>query len=482
MTRFLILNFVVLGLLSVVAVLWSPQTTIPGKTNLIWVSDPNPMRTPQISAFNDSHPDLNLVIDPGTGAIDKVVLQCSSGVGPDLFDCYDDTQLQTYVESGVAWDVTQQARDMGFSSDGGAVWPNVRGNIVYEGKQYGYPCNTGTLILLFNKNIFDYYGIAYPTGLLTWEQFIQLALQVNSATAASHRNGPVIYGVISLDPYTIYESLRGEYFSEDGTRVDVQGPELKQAYQMYKDCLYKYHITPSLLEAGMMSGQGGWGSGALNQFAAGRFAMILTGQYALNGLHIAYDQYLPPAGGASSPLEKNLNLGALLAPRFADHPPAYRVGVRSTLINARSPHRQQALAFLQYLTTDSYSIMVNQEADNLPGNPREADRGVEAGPPGLDRIEIHEVSKQALGYGYVPRPSPFLLTDDVLNELRAQTGRLESNPSLSVDDLLAAAQANLDRLMQRNLDLDPLLMKRYVQLTGRAGPLAPTPVLAGGKP
>ena len=151
--RFLLLLGVILAALTSVALLWRPDPEEDGKTPLVWTSDNNPARTDQIAAFNKLHPALDLSLDFGNSGSDKVILQSSSGVGPDIFDYSGSEQLQTYVEAGIAWDVTEAARKMGFSA-ALASWKGAEGELTYLGRQYGYPCNTTVSIIIYNKNIF----------------------------------------------------------------------------------------------------------------------------------------------------------------------------------------------------------------------------------------------------------------------------------------------------------------------------------------
>ena len=70
--------------MSVVASVWKIDDDTAGKTRLVWVSDPNPMRVSQIDMFNELNPDLALKLDPDNSGTMKVIVQSSAGMGPDL--------------------------------------------------------------------------------------------------------------------------------------------------------------------------------------------------------------------------------------------------------------------------------------------------------------------------------------------------------------------------------------------------------------
>lgn len=451
--------FSVLLCLTVVAAIWRPKPADPSKTPIVWVSDNNPARTEQIAEFNREHPQYNLVLDYGNAGLQKLVLQSSSGVGPDVMDFGDD-QLEALVQAGVLWDVTDEAAKRGFSSQAD-TWPTAATSMILDGRQYAYPCNAGSNILIYNKNVFDQFGVPYPKGLMTIDECLALATKLDTFASGQTKPGSQgIHGISGLGWRILFELQRGEYFSEDGKPVLANSPELKRAFQLHKDLIFKYRVMPTTVESKAMSGQGGWGVGNLNQFAAGKFAMIVTGDWSLNAFGRTYQQQM------KDHVAQPLRLGAVLIPRFADLKPSYRVTCRLNGINVHSPRREQALAFLQYLAGPEYAKQINESSDYLPGNPKYADLGVEPGPPDLARLEMHEATKQAVNCGYTQRRSPFLLTSDIIRVMDAQIGRLESDPTLSVDELLQSAQDEVDVLLKRNLSRDPRTKQLYEQRFG----------------
>ena len=470
-TRFLALLILVLAALSVVAAVWKPEATKTGKTPLVWVSDNNPARAAQIAAFNEEHPDLALRLDYGNSGAQKIILQSASGVGPDLFD-FGEEQMESYVEAGILWDVTAAAGKMGFSAQE-AGWPGGVKTYVYEGKQYGFPCNTGCSTLIYNKNVFDFFGIPYPKDQMTWEEFFELAKRVNSATNPEGAQGRQIFAVTGLNFRFFFESMRGEYFEEDGSFDLVNNQKLRKALDLHRDIVFTYRLTPTTVEAKQMSGQGGWGSGNLNQFAAGRYAMLISGHWSLIAFGRAYqkqteflaNQGIDPAT-ITNPLDRPLRLGAVLYPHFADLGPHYRVGSRVAGINARSPRREEALQFLQYLAGPTYSKLLNEGTDFLPGNPKYADLGAEPGPPDLARPELQAATERAMEFGYAPRSSPFLFMGDIIRVMNAQISRLESNPAVTTDDMLKSAQKELNTLVRRNLDRNLELRALFIERFG----------------
>lgn len=91
----------------------------------------------------------------------------SGGVMPDVFWMHSNT-AQMYMENDILLDLTSYiAEDDAISQENyyEGVWNLYSSN----GKQYALPKDHDTIALLYNKAIFDQYGVAYPDDDWTWE-------------------------------------------------------------------------------------------------------------------------------------------------------------------------------------------------------------------------------------------------------------------------------------------------------------------------
>ena len=85
--KFLIaIVFAVLAVVTTLAVATRPAPPRDGRTDLVRTSDYHPRRTLELDTFNRLFPSLRLTLDPSSNELEKVIVQASSGVGPDLFD------------------------------------------------------------------------------------------------------------------------------------------------------------------------------------------------------------------------------------------------------------------------------------------------------------------------------------------------------------------------------------------------------------
>ena len=475
--------FGALVIMSAVAIALAP-TPPRGRTTILWASSANPFRLAQIERFNALHPDLLLQLDSSNNRFEKIIVQTSSGVGPDCFDVLTGSYLQAYVESGIAWDITDRADASGILVDRDA-WPSIHNEITYRNRQYGYPANAGTFMILYNRNIFDQHGVPYPGEDLTWDEYFALLQRVSGPATGG---GPRVWGTNAIDysgrmpvPFmwrTLFYSQHGEFFSADGTRPTIDTPELRTAFRLHHDAIFKFRVQPTGVEVGTMTGQGGWGGTSLTQFAEGKFATIVSGKFAIASLRGFVEQQkkqlarweADPERQRREPRPEVLRIGVVPLPHFPGRASCGIALSQTVVINPRSPHREAALKFLQFLASDTYARMV--EIYGMPGNPQKVRFDYPISHPELAELELTRCVAKTMLQGYQTRKSPFLLDFDVERVLNEQISRLEADETLDPDTLVREAQQQLDELLQANLGRDPRLAALYREKLRASPPTA----------
>lgn len=335
--------FAVLVAWSFVARAIRPSIDDGGKIPLIWVSDDNPARREQAELFDRLNPQYDVRVDPDNANTDKIILQALGGVGPDLLNCHGGAQLSTFVRSGIVQDVTDDLKAMGI--DETAFYRCTDPLIKYDGRLYGVPLNAGANALWYNKDIFDAEGIPYPKGPWKWEEFIPLAQKMTKRDA----NGRVLrFGVMYpwMSSNEFIEQWGGSVYSPDGTRCVIDSPQAIAAVQFLHDLMYKYHVMPTPVDEATLATTGGFGTGLMTMFMAGKAPMAVGGRWWLCVMR-----------------GNRMRLGATEAP----HGPrrvflGYGKGV---LINAKSPRAKDALQFLAYAASKPYNDLINHQADAL---------------------------------------------------------------------------------------------------------------------
>jgi len=138
-----------------------------------------------------------------------------------------------------------------------------------DGVKYGMPYSYSTVVLIYNKDLFDQAGVAYPTADWTWADADAAALKIKAL-------GDDYYGLIQ--PISTYEFFKvvkqynGGLLNDDNTAFTVNRAENVQALQRLVDNVLVSNICPSTEQRGSLDE---WGV-----FKLGKTGMIVTGIWA----------------------------------------------------------------------------------------------------------------------------------------------------------------------------------------------------------
>lgn len=429
-------------LLIATGVAWSlsPKPDPLGRTRLTWISDDNPARREHIDLFNKLHPECLLSLDPVYEmGMEKIIVRATAGVGPDLFDGYGNYQLAAFVQADIAWDITDELAKAGIDVKS-EYWPAIVPIAVYHGRVYGVPANVASDALFFNKDIFDQMHIPYPRGPMTWDDFVKLAQKLTIRDADGHVTQ---YGfTFDFNRWMDFLPQFGaRVFSEDGTRCTLDSPEAIAAAQFEWNMIYKWKIMPSATEEEAAVQQGGYGNIAMKFLANRRSATVLGGRWWLCTLR-SYT---------------GLNLGACEAP----HGPVYCFNTygKATLINKRSPHREEALKFLIYMHSREYNELVNQQADGMAPMPKYCS-DKELFNPNFPKEDFHPVFREEMKHGTMESISPFVNTALAVRLINAQHDLLRRNAK-SPEEAMKSMASEVNKEIQKTLARDPELKARY---------------------
>ncbi len=447
MRIFALAVFLTLAAMSVIAWKIQPDPTPSGKIGLVWVTDDNPARQAQIKLFEQQNPDYDLRIDPSNYSLDKIIVQSIAGVGPDLFDSFGAASLDVLVKSGIAWDVTDELQKMGIDPFED-TWSVSHKSFIKNGRVYGFPTNAGVRVLLYNKDIFDRAGLPYPKGPWRWtKDFLPLAKKL---TVKDKRGRIIQYGILS--PWNQWELFirqwGGSIYSKDGTRCTLDSPEAIAAIQFLHDLVYKYKVAPSPVAESAMATQGGWGSGHISLFGAGKAAMTLGDRYWLCSLR----EY------------KNFRMGAAECPYERER--VFLGGSRVTLINSKSPRRRDALVFLKFLASQPYNELINEQADWLAPVKRYCFTEEFLFNPKFPNEDYNEVFRDAMKYGSVNQISPFVNPYAAVRIIERQLSLVQSGQK-SPAEALKAATREINAEIAENLKRNPSLRKEYNKIIER---------------
>ncbi len=221
-----------------------------------------------VAEFEKSHPNIkvNLTVLPESGFDEKMTTTLGAGEGaPDIAFFWNNNwfpealDLTPYIEADPDFD-----KDMYFPG----FW-NTRA--VWQDKIVGLPLGVGANFVMYNKDLFDAAGIAYPTEDWTAEEFIATAGQL--ANADERRWG----GDRPRGPFRAIWNNYGAFpYSDDSTTVEgyLNGPASVAAYTWLWD-LVNSGATPTPAEIEVLGTEG---TGPVDLFLANRLAMATLNQ------------------------------------------------------------------------------------------------------------------------------------------------------------------------------------------------------------
>ncbi len=432
---------------------------------IYWTTDPNPARIEQIARFHrwlvenghvteGGRPGCELRLDTASRG-PKQVVQGVSGVAADVMD----SDIGWFAELGLLENITEPARAMGFSV--GDTWDGLAPQLTYEGRQYGFPCNAGTLGLLVRSEAFTDLGMEVPPE--TWDistferlgtEFVRRANAEGDGAASGVDpgvNGQVYFcgsvGGWAAERWlvTMHRGLGLSNFNETLTRSTLDDRRFAEVLELVRRWTFDLRLMPSPAESASFSSEAGYGGAELSLFTAGRFAMIPTGRYGL----IRLREYAEPPALSFSQFPQEGMPNALISARAAG-------------VYAGTRHRKWALLFMQYLASEPYNLHIVESADALPPIPRYAATEAFLDPPGHENEgTVHRRSARAAAEdGIAAISSPFVSGAVVAREKGAAFDRVMSGiatPEEAVRDAAARINARIDL----NLTDDPQLKQRY---------------------
>lgn len=337
-----------LGLLAIVvlALVGSVAVTAQDVVTVTWWTEEGlfleHVRSTFVQAFNDAHSDIKLELVGQEGINDVLRTAIQAGQAPDILQTPGASFIAEYVPAGIIAPLTSYAEDLGWK-DKLLPWAYESG--ILEGELYSIPLTYESMIMLYNKTLFEEMGWQVPT---TMAELDSLAAEIVAAGKI-----PFAYGNADWQPSN--EHLMGVYLNNYAGPENVYkaligekpwiDPEFAEATQLLKD-----HIT------------GGWYSGSIENYYAytgpdmfgdlvsGEAAMMITGTWNFNG---AKEYFLPDSGAdwdwAPIPM---------MAEGVGDY--IYLLATGSTIsVNAQSPNAEAAVEVINFLLSDPALVLAN---------------------------------------------------------------------------------------------------------------------------
>lgn len=247
-------------------------------------SEPVTITFDQFSGSGDNETYLQEMIDAYTAKNPNVTIKMQSYGYDDYF-----TQLTTKVAGGKAADVFElnyenfvsYAKKGALMSLDDIIKSQGIDTSVYnqtalkafsaDGTQYGVPDSFSTVLLFYNKALFDKAGVSYPTDDWKWSDAMAAAQKIRAL-------GDNIFGyyhpLTYNEFYKVAKQNGGGLISDDGKSFTMDTSANVEALQYMVDMQNKLNVMPTPAQLERVS-NADW-----DLFKSGRLGMIVTGCWA----------------------------------------------------------------------------------------------------------------------------------------------------------------------------------------------------------
>ncbi|WP_432991680.1 ABC transporter substrate-binding protein [Dactylosporangium sp. CA-233914] len=322
-----------------------------------------------VAAFEKANPDVKISVQtaPYKDYFTQLQTSIAGGTAPDAFEL-DYQNFVTYAQAGSLADLAGPAA-------GDKSWqPSLLSSSALDafkhaGKQYALPESFSTVVLIYNKALFDAAGVAYPTADWKWSDETAAAQKLTDKAKGQ-------YG--DFQPLSFYEYYKavnqagGTFLSADGKTATFNSP---QGVAAAKWLLGKAGTTmPTLTEIG------GTPDFDTNLFKSGKLAMWHNGNWQFDTL-------------------KDVPFGWDVVVEPGDAQKASAVFQNGVAVSAASAHKDAAFRWLSFLATSDASVKAR--VDSSWELPPVADAAKLSGylaktPPANRKAVVDALGKQSL--------------------------------------------------------------------------------------
>ncbi|MBN1348295.1 sugar ABC transporter substrate-binding protein [candidate division KSB1 bacterium] len=212
------------------------------------------------------------------------------------------------------------------------------------GKQYGMPWDCFSVILFYNKDLFDKYNLKYPSENYTWDDLLHAAqTMTRDLDGDGYRDQfGFNFGLSRLNLTPIMWTFGGGLLTKDWEYSALGTPESRQAIDFIRDMLYKYEICPRSEDMADMNDY--------IMLLTGRVGIIMSGAYTIDhirsiGQGMAWDIAPLPTGPAGT---------------FS------RAAFDGLGINAQSTVKQEAWDFIKIVLSSQGQEFLGRRAKSVP--------------------------------------------------------------------------------------------------------------------
>lgn len=212
-----------------------------------------------INAFETENPDIDIEYTalPFDSYFTRLQTDFAAGNAPDVFELnYENFVTFASRESLLPM------KDLGGLES--TFYPAALDAFKYKDAQYGLPITFSTVVLFYNKDLFDAAGVEYPTNEWTWDNVIEAA---KALTNSPERVWGIHQPVQFWEFYKTAAAAGGGLMIGDTVEIDT--PENREALHYLVDKVQTHKVMPTDAEMSGVSDT--------DMFLSGQLGMLVTG-------------------------------------------------------------------------------------------------------------------------------------------------------------------------------------------------------------
>src|SRR5574344_18463 len=187
----------------------------------------------------------------------KIHLLFASNTSPDVI-FINNQYLPIYANAGVLEDLSSYSKYFNYDK----FYSKSINAMKWNNKIYAVPRDVSNLVIFYNKDIFDKYGVSYPKGDWTFNDFLKTSQKLTKK--------PDLFGIsFEEEPLFVlpYLASAGDNIQPEKL-ADIKG---KNGLKFYANLRNKYHVAPQKDESASAT--------MAQMFLQGHLAMQLSGRW-----------------------------------------------------------------------------------------------------------------------------------------------------------------------------------------------------------
>jgi multiple sugar transport system substrate-binding protein len=372
-----------------------------------------------VPEFERRNPDLRVRVEqvPWTAAHEKLITAYVGKATPDLAQL-GNTWISEFASLG-AIEPLDQALAGSRAISRADFFPGVWDANVVGDTTWGVPWYVDTRLLFYRRDLVEQSGAPWPPR--SWAEW-RTAMERVKGLVGKDRYA-ILLPIEEWDKPVILGLQTGSPLLRDGDRHgNFRDPRFRRALDFYVD-LFRSDLAPPLTEHGI--------SNLFQQFEEGFFAMVVTGPWNLG----EFRRRLPPefaSRWATAPLPP---------PDAGDaYPGASLAGGSSLVVFRRSPRRDAAFRFVEFLAEPAQQARFYELSGNLPAR-------VSAWSDGRLAGDVQASAFRAQLERAVPMPK--VPECEQIAQRVAQTAEEVMRGARGIDQALADLDADVDRMLAK---------------------------------